>query len=533
MTVGNTDDVVLRRGNQRASYFSSSSQFSTTADIRDRITPILAVDGSRSGWAVKNGDTEAIETYNADGYLISSTALNRQTTTFAYSDATTPANVAPRAGLLLQVTDAFGAALSFSYDTQGRLAQMSDPAGGIYAYVYDAENRLQSVTYPGGKHIEYLYNETGMASPQMPTALTGIIDENGSRYATFTYKGYEAVTTEHAGGVNKYSLSSEYSTQTSVTDPLGTIHYYNFSDTLFGIKRYTGEQQPRPTGSGSVTKSITYDANANVASVTDFNGSKTTYTWNLTRNLETSRIDGAGTTAARTISTEWHPTLELRTRIAEPKRLTVYTYDENGNLLSQTVRATTDVNGTTGFNATLTGTPQTWTYTYNAQGQRLTAKGPRNDINDTTRYTYDMAGNLTSITNGAGHITTLSDYDPHGHVGKITAANGLETTFSYTPRGWLSSSNVGGETTSYTYDGVGQLTGVTLPDNSTVSYTYDPAHRLTAISDSAGNSIAYTLDNMGNRTGEQVKDATGALARQISRAYDPLNKLKTVTGAAQ
>jgi YD repeat-containing protein len=378
-----------------------------------------------------------------------------------------------------------------------------------------------------------LYNETGMASPQMPTALTGIIDENGSRYATFTYKGYEAVTTEHAGGVNKYSLSSEYSTQTSVTDPLGTIHYYNFSDTLFGIKRYTGEQQPRPTGSGSVTKSITYDANANVASVTDFNGSKTTYTWNLTRNLETSRIEGAGTTAARTISTEWHPTLELRTRIAEPKRLTVYTYDENGNLLSQTVRATTDVNGTTGFNATLTGTPQTWTYTYNAQGQRLTAKGPRNDINDTTSYTYDMAGNLTSITNGAGHITTLSDYDPHGHVGKITAANGLETTFSYTPRGWLSSSNVGGETTSYTYDGVGQLTGVTLPDNSTVSYTYDPAHRLTAISDSAGNSIAYTLDNMGNRTGEQVKDATGALARQISRAYDPLNKLKTVTGAAQ
>lgn len=236
---------------------------------------------------------------------------------------------------------------------------------------------------------------------------------------------------------------------------------------------------------------------------------------------------------ARTISTEWHATWDLPTRIAEPKLLTTTTYDDSGNLLTQTVQATTDGTGAAGFSAVVTGPPQTRTYTYNTLGQRLTAKGPRTDINDQTTYAYDSAGNLTSITNAAGHATTLSNYDAHGRAGRITDPNGLATDFSYTVRGWLSSVSKGGETTSYEYDGVGQMTKATLPDGSSVSYTYDAAHRLTSIADSAGNSIAYTLDKMGNRTGEQVVDADGALGRQISRVYDPLNRLKQITGALQ
>lgn len=64
-------------------------------------------------------------------------------------------------------------------------------------------------------------------------------------------------------------------------------------------------------------------------------------------------------------------------------------------------------------------------------------------------------------------------------------------------------------------------------------YTYDVAHRLTQISDSVDDSINYTLDPMGNRTLEQVRDPGGNLSRQISRAYDALNRLQTVTGALQ
>ncbi|MFC5474687.1 hypothetical protein [Paraherbaspirillum soli] len=48
-----------------------------------------------------------------------------------------------------------------------------------------------------------------------------------------------------------------------------------------------------------------------------------------------------------------------------------------------------------------------------------------------------------------------------------------------------------------------------------------------------GNSIAYTPDSMGNRFSEQVKDPSGALARQTSRVIDALNRLKQITGAQQ
>ena len=38
--------------------------------------------------------------------------------------------------------------------------------------------------------------------------------------------------------------------------------------------------------------SLTYDANANVSSRTDFNGQKSCYAYDLSRNLETKRVEG-------------------------------------------------------------------------------------------------------------------------------------------------------------------------------------------------------------------------------------------------
>jgi YD repeat-containing protein len=285
--------------------------------------------------------------------------------------------------------------------------------------------------------------------------------------------------------------------------------------------------------SGSVTSSITYDANANVKSITDFAGVVTNYTYDLVRNLETKRVEAAGTTVARTITTEWHPDFDSPSKVAEPKRLTTYSYDAAGNLLTKTVRATSDTNGSTGLAATPIGSPQVWTYTYDDKGQMLTSSGPRTDVNTTTTYSYDTTGNLATITNAAGHITTFSNYDAHGRAGRITDPNGLVTDVSYTPRGWVSSISVGGEVTSYDYDGVGQRTRAVMPDGSSVLFTYDPAHRLTDITDSFGNSIHYTLDGLGNRTKEETKDLNGALARQVSRVFNNLGLVKQVTGAVQ
>jgi YD repeat-containing protein len=533
-SLGTTNDFLIRRAGGRMLYFSSGTGYKPSADINDRVSPLLDSEGGQIGWSVVNGDTDAAENYDMHGLLLSTTPRNGRTTTLTYSDMQTPASIAPSPGLLLTVADVFGHQLSFTYDPSGRLSTMTDPSGAVYHYQYDSNNNLSSVTYPDGKVRRYVYNEAAnTANSSQPYALTGVIDENNVRYATFQYAAWgPAVTTQLASGVLKYTLSYPYSTQAIVTDPLGTNRTYNFTNSL-GVMKSTGITKPAPSGSGTVSSSLTYDGNGNVSSMTDFNGNRTTFTYDLTRNLELTRVEAAGSANARTITTAWHANWRLPTQVAEPKRRTSYTYDANGNVLTKSVQATSDATGASGFGATLLGTARVWTYTYNQYGQILTEKGPRTDVNDVTTYAYDGQGNLSSITNAAGHTTTYSNYDENGRVGRITDPNGLVTDFTYTLRGWLSSRTVGGENTSYTYDDAGLMKQITFPDNSTVSYTYDGAHRMTAVADSLGNSISYTLDAMGNRTGESVSDPSGSLARKITRVYDALNNLKQQTGGVQ
>jgi len=81
----------------------------------------------------------------------------------------------------------------------------------------------------------------------------------------------------------------------------------------------------------------TYDTNGFLASRTDFEGSTTNFT-NNTRGLQESRTEAVGTPEARTVTTEWHPTFRLPTKITEPGKETLFTYDSQGRLLSRTER---------------------------------------------------------------------------------------------------------------------------------------------------------------------------------------------------
>ena len=129
-----------------------------------------------------------------------------------------------------------------------------------------------------------------------------------------------------------------------------------------------------------------------------------------------------------------------------------------------------------------------------------------------------------------GQVTQITAYNAHGRPLTLVDPNGLTTTLTYDARQRLTSRTVGTETTSYEYDGVGQMTKVTLPDGSFLSYTYDAAHRLTAIQDNLGNRIAYTLDLMGNRTREDVFDPASQLAQTRVRVYSNLNRLTQEIG---
>ncbi len=149
-------------------------------------------------------------------------------------------------------------------------------------------------------------------------------------------------------------------------------------------------------------------------------------------------------------------------------------------------------------------------------------------------------GDLATITNALGQVTTFKKYDYRGRVVATVDANSTETDYTYTPRGWINSTvvidnNYSPNTlaTMYTYDNVGNVKTVTDPDGVTTTFTYDAANRLTDITDMLGNRIHYTLDSEGNHVGEDTYDAQNVLHHSLSRTYDALNRLSNVIEAYQ
>ncbi|MFT3664261.1 RHS repeat protein [Piscinibacter sp.] len=500
-------------------------------------------------------------------------------------------------GRLAIVRDTSGRELELSYDSVGHLQSIADPAQGSVTYGFkappldvngqNADNlsftTLDTVTYQDQASRRYLVSDwdyLGATAWSLATRIQGVIDELGVAYETVVYDSYgRATSSELAGGVDRFQVSAG-----GVTDPIGTSRTYQYSTSSGAI---TAIYQPAGAGCPASNSTSAFDANDNLTSINDVNGKRICYANDLTRNLETSRVEGlAGGTncptvtgsgatlpaGSRKISSQWHPDWRLQAKVAEPGRITTYVYNGQPDpfaggaaascapagallpdgkpiavLCRQVEQATTDANGAAGFSATLDGTvanrEQRWSY--NQWGQVLTHDGPRTDIADITTYTYysdtsftgtgaaavgHTTGDLQSVSNAAGQLTQYTQYDKHGNVIQSIDPNGVVTTNSYDLRQRLLSTSVGGQTTSYSYDLAGQLKRVTRPDASWIGYDYDPAHRQTAVYDNLGNRIEYLLDNAGNRIGENVKDSAGSLRRQLARSIDALGRVQQTTG---
>jgi RHS repeat-associated protein len=180
----------------------------------------------------------------------------------------------------------------------------------------------------------------------------------------------------------------------------------------------------------------------------------------------------------------------------------------------------------------------TWSYTFDAFGNRLTVTDP---LSHKVTYRYDANQNLTQTTDPDNNVTTtvydadneptqskradspqttvLTDYNADGTVLDEKDGKGNPIlTFGYNALAQRTSrTDVLGNITTYTYDGVGNLITkqdpggncLASPPTSCTTYLYDSANQITAVtySDGVTPNVTVKYDSGGQRTSET--DGTG------------------------
>ena len=561
------------------------------------------IEGVREYYAIETGRLEKIEL--ANGFV----------TRFEYDEFSR----------LSAVHNGFGRQLKFTYGEEGYSKGLIVSAAlyvndelvptSVIGYAYEETNRsgyrvmLDKVIYPDDTPNvdtdnpvkDYLYNEKdhiyydeewivdvtdgpSTRTINQPSKLTGIIDENGARFATYKYQrvlfsgGYRYALPVWGGHgapdssgnyanefkITKYHSSSHRADSRShkgyavIKDALGTSRQFHFK-LHSGVLRPTKIVGGKCEVCGDESQQTRYDDRGFVIEKIDFSGNKTVFSRDE-KGMETCRIEGVSTidpskNAPRRIVTTWdHDYSVVLARrvfaamasadfdICTPnndsgwrvRHKVINTYEPNSGRLEQRMTHSYDNAGV------LDELPRITRYSYygaddidGMPNQLKSIDGPRDDVNDVIIFRYVTAhtehhnpGDLIEIENGLGQITRITKHDNFGRALEVIAPNGVRTITNYHPRGWIKNRSTKGRQTSFEYDKVGQLTKSILPNGEFISYGYDSAHRLTDISDSFGNSIHYELDALGNRIAERTSDPQGVLRKHVKRVMNALNQVE-------
>src|ERR1022692_4831221 len=413
---------------------------------------------------------------------------------------------------LTSVTDTYNRSLQLTY-SNGLLNAVTTPDGLVLTYGYNSSgvspgvlDRLASITYsttPISKQ-SFLYENSAL-----PFALTGIIDEDSNRYATWTYDSQgRGLTSQHGSGASLITISYDDATGNgTVMNALGEQEVYKVSP-LRGVSKAMEIDRLATSTTAAATGLRTYDANGYTASATDWNGNLTTYVRDV-HGDPTTINEAVGTPQARTTTIVYDFVfVHLPSTVTTQGLTTSYSYDVNEHLLTKTL---TDTSTQTVPYST-NGQTRTWTNTW--QNFLLaSAKTPKGNL---TQYAYDSTGALISTTNALLQVTNITQHTGGGYPLVTVDPNNVTTTLTYDGRlrlltSTVSATNQPSFTTTNTYDPAGNLTSVQLPDNPKLTYGYDTAHRLISITDLFGNATTYTLDALGDITLTKLSNPQGTL----------------------
>ena len=545
---GSQQVTVSRPNGRKLTFTEQGASFISDADITSKLNQTFTAS-AHDGWEYHPSATTT-EIYNLAGQLIAILKTNGRNLTFNYDVDAIPET-------LDHIEDFLGRSIQLHYNVNRQIDYIITSNSQQINYTYDAR-RLKTVTNTTtGDAREYHYEDT-----KYPKYLTGITDERGIRYSTWSYDAEgRAITSEHANGVESGTVTYNADGSVTTTDSRNTQTTSHFTQIL-GVNQITQIDRPATATTTAASQYYTYDlTNGQLLTKTGWDGTLTEFGGYDSNNNLGYEIIAKGTPEQRRADYKYEDTINYNkvTRTIEPSvfasnptlqctegtdcKITTYTYDAFGNRTSATIN---------GFTPTGTPVSRTTGYLYNAPLNQLSQiDGSRSDVSDITTLNYhpnDAAeGNnrarLKEIID-ANSITVRSNiqYTATGKVDAEERPNGLTLDYSYTlgrDRLETLTETAAGQSriTHWSYLPTGEVKTITqaygTADATSITFGYDDARRLTRITDGLGNYIQYTLDTEGNKEAENIHDSSGALKKSLTRTFDAYNRMDLVTQANQ
>jgi YD repeat-containing protein len=427
-------------------------------------------------------------------------------------------------GALASIVDPLSETTQLQTDPLSRVTKNTDPTNKATQYQYDAAGNVTQVTDALGHVTRYAY-----APGRQSKLLSTVTDANGHS-TTFGYDA-QGRQTSVTNALNQ-SKTSQYDAKGNLiqtTNARGQVTTYTYDN----LDRLTRKTMPE----GQINYS--YDAAGNITQITHYNGSSIQNTYDALNRL-TQQVQTLPNGYAATIGYAYDATGN-RTQMATPWGSFSYAYDADNRLI-KIVNPQSKV-FTFSYDAAGRRTQLNYpngvqtSYTYDSADRVLSIIAKRTSdqvVVSSVAYTYDAAGNRTSMTDWEGtHSYSYDDLHrltsaQHPSTTVLPAAN---ETFSYDAVGnRLADAQIGGYTYdsanrltqngsfTYAYDADGSLANKTNRNSSTqTTYSFDSQSRLVGALLPDGTQWNYRYDVMGRR----VERSSGSLAGQSLRyIYD-------------
>lgn len=431
---------------------------------------------------------------------------------------------------------------AFTYNAKGQLTQQIEAYGTPQArttnYVWDAaENRLISMTVVGLSRTAYEYGPAKRISRVIVTNLSAYGVANQTRETLYTYTDYgywlpggvrvvgmlASVTVDGPLAGTSDVMTTSLDNQgnvTSITNSLGHSAIYSSHNGLGQPGRMTGangviedylyDERGRmtrartyPNGTTPADTLYTYNVSGQVASITGPDGIITQHEYDVALRLTKRYRDVTGVLSGGGFQEQQDYLYDNASNVTRTQNWAVEGHYENQFRCWMPIGAPPEDCAEPDFEQVWVTTPVRKRASYTDYDELSRPRASRGNAGQNVRYTYDLSGNVETITDSLNRITTLK-YDALDRVieSKGPAPSNLVTKFEYNVANQLTKvTDPRNKITTYVYDGFGQLWAQTSPDTGTTTFQFDAAGQRTQMTRNDGSITTYTYDGLGRLTG--------------------------------